>query len=188
MKRLFCHIVFLLLVITSGVCQETVFSGLRSDIKRADKFYENESYQNALELYLLLEGKEKGGEDIYLKLARTYYKLYDFENSVMDGIQGITHRFRSKEFEMRNELQRYIQRILSFSETSIYEFARFNMEGVESSGRASCHTCTAIFVVFSPPENHHKFKSTPSLCCDFVKVGTTRQNSFRLRERLFCTV
>ncbi|MBU0472423.1 MAG: glutamate--tRNA ligase [Nanoarchaeota archaeon] len=60
---------------------------------------------------------------------------YDFENAVMDGLQGVTHRFRSKEFEMRNELQRYIQRLLSLPETSILEFARFNLKGVESSGR-----------------------------------------------------
>jgi len=60
---------------------------------------------------------------------------YDFENSVMDGLSSITHRFRSKEFEMRNELQRYIQKILGFEETEIYEFARFNLKGVESSGR-----------------------------------------------------
>ncbi|RMF55172.1 glutamate--tRNA ligase [Candidatus Woesearchaeota archaeon] len=63
------------------------------------------------------------------------WPTYDFENAVMDGIEGITHRLRSKEFEMRNELQRHIQRILGFKETKIYEFARFNLEGVESSGR-----------------------------------------------------
>lgn len=60
---------------------------------------------------------------------------YDFENSVMDGLEGVTHRFRSKEFEMRNELQRYIQKLLGFEETNIYEFARFNLKGVVSSGR-----------------------------------------------------
>jgi len=60
---------------------------------------------------------------------------YDFENAVMDAIEGITHRLRSKEFEMRNELQRHIQSLLGFGETRIFEFARFNMEGVESSGR-----------------------------------------------------
>ena len=60
---------------------------------------------------------------------------YDFENAVMDGIEKITHRLRSKEFEMRNELQRHIQAALGLRETKIYEFARFNLEGVESSGR-----------------------------------------------------
>ena len=60
---------------------------------------------------------------------------YDFQNSIMDGYFKITHRLRSKEFEMRNELQRFIQTLLGYSETKIYEFARFNLEGVESSGR-----------------------------------------------------
>ncbi len=66
------------------------------------------------------------------------YKIwptYDLQNSVLDGFLGITHRLRSKEFEMRNELQRYIQKTLGYAETSIYEFARFNLEGVDTSGR-----------------------------------------------------
>lgn len=60
---------------------------------------------------------------------------YDFQNSIMDGHTKITHRLRSKEFEMRNELQRHIQNLLGYKETKIYEFARFNIEGVEASGR-----------------------------------------------------
>jgi glutamyl-tRNA synthetase len=60
---------------------------------------------------------------------------YDFQNAIMDGHFETTHRLRSKEFEMRNELQRYIQTLLGFKETFIYEFARFNLEGVEASGR-----------------------------------------------------
>jgi glutamyl-tRNA synthetase len=63
------------------------------------------------------------------------WPTYDFENAVMDGLQGITHRLRTKEFELRNELQSFIQTTLGFKQTKIYEFARFNMEGVESSGR-----------------------------------------------------
>lgn len=63
------------------------------------------------------------------------WPTYDFENAVMDGLQGVTHRFRTKEFELRNEVQRYLQRLLGLSETEIYEYARFNLEGVESSGR-----------------------------------------------------
>ena len=63
------------------------------------------------------------------------WPTYDFQNSIMDGHFKITHRIRSKEFEMRNELQRHIQRLLGYDETKIYEFGRFNIEGVESSGR-----------------------------------------------------
>ena len=65
----------------------------------------------------------------------TIWPNYDFQNSIMDGYYGITHRLRSKEFEMRNELQRYIQRILGLKQTNIYEFARFELEGVDTSGR-----------------------------------------------------
>ena len=60
---------------------------------------------------------------------------YDFENAVMDGMEGITHRLRSKEFELRAELQGLIQTMLGFKQTHLYHFARFNLEGVESSGR-----------------------------------------------------
>ena len=60
---------------------------------------------------------------------------YDFESAIMDGIEGVTYRLRSKEFELRNELQRLIQTMAGFRETKIYEFARFNLKGVESSGR-----------------------------------------------------
>ncbi len=71
-------------------------------------------------------------------LTGTKYRVwptYDFENAVMDGFQGTTHRLRTKEFELRNEVQRLIQRMLDYPQAEIYEFGRFNMEGVESSGR-----------------------------------------------------
>ena len=63
------------------------------------------------------------------------WPTYDFENSVMDSLEGVTHRIRSKEFELRNELHRFIQKTLGFNETKIYEVARFNLKGVPSSGR-----------------------------------------------------
>ncbi|MCX8179646.1 MAG: glutamate--tRNA ligase [Candidatus Aenigmarchaeota archaeon] len=63
------------------------------------------------------------------------WPTYDFGTSVIDGLEGVTHRFRSKEFEMRDELQKYIQRCLGFKETFVEVIARFNLEGVPSSGR-----------------------------------------------------
>ena len=69
------------------------------------------------------------------KMKYRVWPTYDFESSIMDGIEGVTHRLRSKEFELRNELQKLIQTLAGFQETKIYEFARFNLEGVESSGR-----------------------------------------------------
>ncbi|MBU2560939.1 MAG: glutamate--tRNA ligase [Nanoarchaeota archaeon] len=61
---------------------------------------------------------------------------YDWQNAIIDSETGVTHRIRSKEFELRSELQRHIQSTLGLRETSTYEIGRFNMVGVESSGRA----------------------------------------------------
>ncbi|MFW6450379.1 MAG: glutamate--tRNA ligase [Nanoarchaeota archaeon] len=63
------------------------------------------------------------------------WPTYDFQTAIADGITNITHRLRSKEFEMRRELQQWIQKACGLPVTVIDEFARFNMEGVLSSGR-----------------------------------------------------
>jgi glutamyl-tRNA synthetase len=60
---------------------------------------------------------------------------YDLQNSVMDSYSKIDMRLRSKEFEMRSELQRWIQEKLGLRITKTYELGRFNMTGVLSSGR-----------------------------------------------------
>ena len=60
---------------------------------------------------------------------------YDFQNAIMDSFSDIDMRIRSKEFEMRCELQRWVQKELNIKETSTYEIGRFNVEGVLSSGR-----------------------------------------------------
>jgi len=69
---------------------------------------------------------------------KTKYRIwptYDFQNAIMDSHSNIDIRVRSKEFEMRNELQRWIQEKLELKITKSFEFGRFNMVGVESSGR-----------------------------------------------------
>lgn len=63
------------------------------------------------------------------------WPMYDFGTALMDGWEGITHRIRSKEFEIRTELQQYIQKILNLKIPYIMEIARFNLEGAPSSGR-----------------------------------------------------
>lgn len=70
-----------LLASSPGFCQESVFNGLKSNVKRADYFFNINSYKNAQELYLSAERKNKGGDMIYLKLGRTYFKLKEYENS-----------------------------------------------------------------------------------------------------------
>ncbi len=63
------------------------------------------------------------------------WPTYDFATSVMDGLEGITHRIRTKEFELRRELHNHIQKLLGFNPTNIYEMARFNIKGAITSGR-----------------------------------------------------
>jgi len=63
------------------------------------------------------------------------WPTYEFQNSVMDGYFKVTHRFRGKEFEAMSELQKHLQSLLGLNVTQTYEFARFNMIGILSSGR-----------------------------------------------------
>ena len=69
------------------------------------------------------------------KKSYRIWPTYEFQNSIMDGYFGVTHRLRGKEFEAMAELQRHIQEMLKLTVTKTYEFARFNMKGILSSGR-----------------------------------------------------
>jgi len=63
------------------------------------------------------------------------WPVYDFGTAMLDVWEKVTHRVRSKEFEMRKELQQHIQKILGFNPPYITEIGRFNLKGVPSSGR-----------------------------------------------------
>ena len=64
------------------------------------------------------------------------WPLYDFGTALMDYFEKITHRFRSKEFEMRTELQNWIREALGIKEhPKIFTIARFEIEGFLTSGR-----------------------------------------------------
>ncbi|MCD6403162.1 MAG: glutamate--tRNA ligase [Candidatus Aenigmarchaeota archaeon] len=64
------------------------------------------------------------------------WPLYDFGTALLDAWEGVTHRIRSKEFEMRIELQNYIREVCGFkNHPTIIEIARFQIEGAISSGR-----------------------------------------------------
>ncbi|MBN1159829.1 MAG: glutamate--tRNA ligase, partial [Candidatus Diapherotrites archaeon] len=63
------------------------------------------------------------------------WPMYDFESPVEDGLMKVTHRIRSKEFEMRTELQEKIQELLGFKKTIIEHQARFNLKDAIASKR-----------------------------------------------------
>ncbi len=103
--------------------------------------------QNILRLKIDLKHKNSAMRDPIIMRVITAkhprqgkkYKVwptYDFANSVMDSIERITHRIRSKEFEIRKELHNHIQKSLGFKPTKIYEIGRLTIQDSLTSGRA----------------------------------------------------
>src|SRR3989338_2872873 len=64
------------------------------------------------------------------------WPLYDFANSVEDGVMGITHIMRSSEFgTMRTELQDNIKTMLKLTKQTVIQYGRFNVKGAVAQGR-----------------------------------------------------
>ena len=64
------------------------------------------------------------------------WPLYDFANSVEDGVMGITHIMRSSEFgTMRVELQDTIKTLLKLPKQTVIQYGRFNVKGAVTQGR-----------------------------------------------------
>ncbi len=74
----------LLLIISlpKGECQETVFTLLQNDLERADKYFSEKNFQSALGLYLNVAHKEPSRKDIYLRIARSYHFLKQYDHAV----------------------------------------------------------------------------------------------------------
>ena len=103
-------------------------------IKKYDDYNEDYFRNKEKNFSRYLKELEESGN--YLEGYFTKMKELDlFENSIMDALQGITHRLRTKEFELRAELQNTLQKLMGFKQTIIIEQARFNLEGVEASKR-----------------------------------------------------
>ncbi len=64
------------------------------------------------------------------------WPLYDFENAVEDGTEGVTHILRSIEFgSMRVELQDFIKELLNLEKQTVVQYGRFNVIGAITKGR-----------------------------------------------------
>ncbi len=142
-------------------CKQETTKKLRFEMKSCE--HRDQSVKQNLELWKEMIEKLKEGEvSVRLKISMEHqnpnlrdptimriiehqhprtkskyrvWPVYDFGTSLMDGWESITHRIRSKEFEMRTELQQFIQKSLGTKSPYIMEIARFNLEGVPSSGR-----------------------------------------------------
>jgi glutamyl-tRNA synthetase len=119
---------------------------INKNLKLWDEFHNMDENKYILRLKIDLKHKNTTMRDPTIfrvintkhpRLDKKYrvWPNYDFQNAIMDSLNNLTIRLRSKEFEMRGQLQNYIQKLLNLKITKTYEFARFNMEGVLSSGR-----------------------------------------------------
>jgi glutamyl-tRNA synthetase len=76
-------------------------------------------------------------EGSHPKLGNTYslWPTYDFAAPVEDGLDGVTHAFRTKEYELRNKLYFEIISILGLQKPKLMEFSRLEFEGIPVSKR-----------------------------------------------------
>jgi tetratricopeptide (TPR) repeat protein len=78
MKKDYLHIIVTLyLVLSSSIlsAQESIFKGLKSDLKKANSFYNANAYHDAVQLYTLLADQKKGDNHLHLKIANCYFML-----------------------------------------------------------------------------------------------------------------
>jgi len=65
------------------------------------------------------------------------WPTYDFTGAVEDSLSGVTHPFRTKEYELRDEVYFYLLDCLGLRKPHLMEFARLAIEGMPVSKRKS---------------------------------------------------
>ena len=63
------------------------------------------------------------------------WPTYDFAGAIEDSISGVTHPFRTKEYELRNECYFTLLQLLKLRKPHLMEFARLSIEGMPVSKR-----------------------------------------------------
>ena len=63
------------------------------------------------------------------------WPTYDFEVSIADSLDGVTHALRSKEYELRDELYYRIIEKLGLRKPIVYDFSRLTLKGIPLSKR-----------------------------------------------------
>ncbi|MBN2065439.1 MAG: glutamate--tRNA ligase [Candidatus Thermoplasmatota archaeon] len=63
------------------------------------------------------------------------WPTYDFAGAVEDSISGVTHPFRTKEYELRDECYFKLLELLQLRKPHLMEFARLSIEGMPVSKR-----------------------------------------------------
>ena len=63
------------------------------------------------------------------------WPTYDFAGAVEDSLSGVTHPFRTKEYELRDDVYFYLLDKLGLRKPHLMEFARLSIEGMPVSKR-----------------------------------------------------
>jgi len=63
------------------------------------------------------------------------WPTYDFAGAVEDSLSGVTHPFRTKEYELRDEVYFYLLEKLKLRKPHLMEFSRLSIEGMPVSKR-----------------------------------------------------
>jgi glutamyl-tRNA synthetase len=115
------------LALFEGLCDGTVKNGilrLKADMTSANTAMRDPTLFRVIESPHPLTGKK-------FRLWPTY----DFAGAVEDSISGVTHPFRTKEYELRDEVYFYILDKLKLRKPHLLEFARLSIEGMPVSKR-----------------------------------------------------
>ncbi|MFO8132969.1 MAG: glutamate--tRNA ligase [Thermoplasmatota archaeon] len=63
------------------------------------------------------------------------WPTYDFTGAIEDSLSGVTHPFRTKEYELRDEVYFYLLERLGLRKPHLMEFARLSIQGMPVSKR-----------------------------------------------------
>lgn len=63
------------------------------------------------------------------------WPTYDFAGAIEDSISGVTHPFRTKEYELRDEVYYHILSLLDLRKPNLMEFSRLSINGMPVSKR-----------------------------------------------------
>lgn len=81
-------------------------------------------------LFRILDGRHPRLNNRY-----RVWPTYDFAAPIEDSLDGVTHAFRTKEYELRNELYFAILSDLELKQPKLIEFSRLEFEGIPVSKR-----------------------------------------------------
>lgn len=123
------------------------FGELEQNLERWDKMFSKYKQGEAI---VRFRGDMKSEntvmrDPVMLRIIETKHPLlldkyrvwpsYDFAVAIEDSIDGITHAFRTKEYELRNELYYTILDALKMRKPQVLEFSRLGFEGMPVSKR-----------------------------------------------------